>query len=225
MSDTKNESLAKEAEEFLNPEANIEDLWKTALKIVTKLYGQEPTSPEGYNMIRINVFKNLSGDLDVRKLPPTDHAVLEHTKRVYLQCQNWALNNNLNPLEWGWKVGKDNILEPTFTSRPLIPETFLKKFSCGCKKGCMKKCGCRKLGLNCSVFCKSCKGHSCENCVDTSDEMIEENSLFENAAELESSILEPIVTIDSTEDADVVNEEMECSYVQSENSIQDIEDD
>ena len=121
-------------------------------------------------------------------------------------------------------MGKDNILEPIFTSRPLIPETFLKKFSCGCKKGCMKKRGCRKLGLKCSVFCKSCKGQSCENYVDTLDldEIIEENGLFENAAELESSILELIVTIDSTEDVDLVNEDTKCSYVQSENSIQDI---
>ena len=55
--------------------------------------------------------------------------------------------------------------------------------------------------------------------------MIEENGPFKNAAELESWILEPIVTINSTENTDIVNQGTECSYVQSENSIQDIEDD
>ena len=80
-------------------------------------------------------FLNLSGDYDIRKLPPTDLSVLEHAKRVYLQCQLWSMNNNLNPLDWGWKVGKNDILEPTFTSRPLIPEKCFKKFSCGCKEG------------------------------------------------------------------------------------------
>ena len=107
------------------------------------------------------------------------------------------MNLDLNPLDWGWKTGKDNILEPVFTSCPLKPEKFLKKLSCGCKKGCLKKCGCRKLGLKCSIFCKSCKGQSCENCEHNSD--INEDS--ENTCEeLDTSILEPNVTIDESED-------------------------
>ena len=86
MSEKKNEGLAKEAEEFFNPVADLEKLWKVALDIVTKLYGHEITTPEKYNMMRLDHFKNLSGDFDIRKLPPTDLSVLEHAKRVYLQC-------------------------------------------------------------------------------------------------------------------------------------------
>lgn len=195
MNEKKNENLVKKAEEFFKSDANIEILWEVALRVVTILYGHTETTQSRYNMIRLKHYENLTGDYDIRKLPPTDYAILEHTKRVYLQCQNWSLNDHINPLEWGWKTGRDNILEPVFTSRPLIPDKFLKKFSCGCKKGCMKKCGCRKIGLKCSAFCKSCKGQTCENHEGDSD--VHEDNLEE---ELDTSIFEPNISIDVNDD-------------------------
>ena len=109
MDAEENDNLAKKAEEFFNPDANIDNLWKIALDIVCILYGHPVTTQNRYNMIRLRHYKNLTGDYDIRKLPPTDYAILEHTKRVYFQCQYWSLNFDLNPLDWGWKTGKDNI--------------------------------------------------------------------------------------------------------------------
>lgn len=81
--------------------------------------------------------------------------------RVYLQCQYWCLNP-LHPTDWGWQVN-DNVLTPIYSSRPLLPDKFLKKFNCSCKSGCKKRCTCKKLGLCCHIFCKVCKGKDCQN--------------------------------------------------------------
>lgn len=43
------------------------------------------------------------------------------------------------------------------------PEVLLKFISCKCKKGCDRACGCRKVGLKCSIICVFCNGVSCKN--------------------------------------------------------------
>lgn len=52
-------------------------------------------------MTRLKHFENLKGERGIRKLPPIDFCVLEHAKRVYYQCQNWSLNYQISPLDWG----------------------------------------------------------------------------------------------------------------------------
>ena len=90
-----------------------------------------------------------------------------------------------------------------------------------------EKCSCRKLGLKCSTFCKSCKGQNCENCIDIDDFDQNEQYNFENTEEFHSSILEPIITIDNTPDVTMrnYNEDAESSYAESENLIMDMEHD
>lgn len=51
-------------------------------------------------MIRLK-FKNLKCNQDIRKLPPKDFALLEHTNRVYFKCQVWIRNNHISLLDWG----------------------------------------------------------------------------------------------------------------------------
>lgn len=99
--------------------------------------------------------------LKLALMPPTDGALKEHVKRVYLQVQCW-IGNDLNPCEWGWK-NTGQILEPIFFLDPLIPENLMKKYNCGCRTGCNNRCSCRNLGKNCSRFCKFCKGMTCSN--------------------------------------------------------------
>ena len=74
------------------------------------------------------------------------------------------MNNKLKPEEWGWKNKKGDILEPVYTLDELIPPDLMKKFHCAYKSKCMKRCGCRKLGLKCNQFCKTCNGYNCLNC-------------------------------------------------------------
>lgn len=45
----------------------------------------------------------------------------------------------------------------------LPPDAILKTISCKCKKDCTGACGCRKIGLKCSVLCLNCNGTACEN--------------------------------------------------------------
>ena len=84
------------------------------------------------------------GGVDLQMLCPTEDAIHQHSYCVYLQVQAW-LSNNLPLTEWGWKKVMD-IFEPIRTTKPIAPDTLLKKLFCGCKRGCGVGCGCRKLG-------------------------------------------------------------------------------
>lgn len=48
-------------------------------------------------------------------------------------------------------------------TQPPAPQSLLEKIACKCLKGCQSHCGCKKLGIKCSVFCKECAGSNCEN--------------------------------------------------------------
>ncbi|GBN35240.1 hypothetical protein AVEN_180088-1 [Araneus ventricosus] len=54
-------------------------------------------------------------------------------------------------------------LFPKKAEKDPAPESLLQRISCTCKKGCTNAYGCRKAGLLCSLLCKHCIGHSCEN--------------------------------------------------------------
>lgn len=191
------EDLRRRAEEFYQIGADLDSLWQIGSDIVCKLYKQNRVPIKDYNIFRLHCFESLTSDYDIKKLPPTDLALKEHIKRVYFQCQYWC-SNVLNPTEWGWKMGKNGILEPVFTSKELIPEKFLRKFNCSCAKGCAKKrCSCKKLGLKCNIFCKTCKGETCRN------QMIEIQSDGDDIdfpEEMDVSILEPEISIDFSAD-------------------------
>ncbi|CAH1098710.1 unnamed protein product [Psylliodes chrysocephalus] len=108
---------------------------------------------------------------------------------------DWCLNI-LNPTDWGWKSVEYKLV-PIFTSKPLLPDKFIKKFTCSCKRGCTKKCFCKKMGLRCTQFCKVYKDRDCEN----SENMLtiqdfDEDKDFEEQIELQ---LEPELLIQETE--------------------------
>lgn len=192
------ENLRLRAEEFYKIGADVDTLWQIASDIVCKLYKQHTVPIHEYNIMRLQCFESLTTDYDIKKLPPTDLALKEHAKRVYLQCQYWC-SNILDPKEWGWKTGKNNILQPIFTSADLIPETFLKKFNCSCAKGCVgKRCTCKKLGLKCNIFCKICKGEFCRNCIINTE--VDEDDSVDIPENIDLSIMEPDVLMDCTEE-------------------------
>ncbi|CAH0556725.1 unnamed protein product [Brassicogethes aeneus] len=94
-------------------------------------------------------------------LPPTSVAAHQHLFRVYYQVQVW-LGYQLDPTDWGWKL-VNNTLEPVQTLLPPAPDKLLNTIFCNCKKGCSAKCGCKKIGLFCSLACTNCEGRSCSN--------------------------------------------------------------
>ncbi|KAJ8982357.1 hypothetical protein NQ317_013108 [Molorchus minor] len=106
--------------------------------------------------------------VQLASLPPTSVAAHQHLLRVYYQVQVW-LGYQLDPTDWGWKL-VDNTLEPVQTLLPPAPEKLLNTIFCNCKKGCSAKCGCKKVGLFCSLACTNCQGRSCSNVVSLTEE-------------------------------------------------------
>ena len=90
------------------------------------------------------------------------------------------------------------------------------------KSRCSKRCSCRKLGLLCNSFCKSCKGRDCLNTelientpVDPQDDEIHQTSSNINESDDENIFLEE----DDDEDMEV--EEI----VQGEQELDDVMED
>ena len=86
---------------------------------------------------------------------------MKHSFRVYHQMQSW-LGNSVDPENWGWHNQYGELM-PILTSKPAAPEHLLNLISCNCKCGCESACGCKKVGLYCTVLCGNCHGNGCTN--------------------------------------------------------------
>lgn len=104
----------------------------------------------------LSFIKNIRSNKSVKLpcFPQTSSACYQHLYRVYYQVQVW-LGNELNPKDWGW-VFKDNSLEPIQSLLLLAPEKLLNTIFYNLKKGCNYNCGCKKIGLFCSLVCNNC---------------------------------------------------------------------
>ncbi len=78
-------------------------------------------------------------------LPPTSSAIRYHVFRTYHQIQSWK-GNVMPPVEWGWQL-EDETLTPTRMTTAPAPYKLLNLISCGCLKGCLSACSCRKAGM------------------------------------------------------------------------------
>ena len=112
-------------------------------------------------------------------LPPTSSAAKYHSKRVYLQIQQWKDPKcDLNPKDWGWFV-KDGGLFPILTDIEPAPQELLKIIRCSCTSDCSKKtCSCRKYNKECSVVCTNCKGTACTNAQKIEDDIEAQETLL-----------------------------------------------
>lgn len=66
-------------------------------------------------------------------LLPTVDALDEHTKKSYLQIQQWLRNKNIRPTDWGWLL-KDGSLHPVKMKQLPAPEELLRMIFCNCNK-------------------------------------------------------------------------------------------
>jgi len=148
---------------FYSEASSKNDIAINGIKIIQRLYSNEETTTLSnlrYNMFRSLSFKNKN---NLQLLPPTEGAAKQHCFRCYLQIQAW-LSRSINPTELGWKITKNNCLEPVMTDDKLFPPEVIENISCRCKTGCTRKtCTCRKYGLLCTTFCNYCCGENCSN--------------------------------------------------------------
>ena len=101
--------------------------------------------------------------LKAEQIPPTFDALELHLRRaIYQGGYVWAqalLTQPVLPSQTGWVWTKDDngVYVPKWTTLPLADEACYELLCCGCKKGCIKNCRCKRANLECTGLCH-CQG-------------------------------------------------------------------
>ena len=166
--------LQKAALIFDNPhstQAQIDQAGESALVLIYN--GKKGDSLNGlwYKKYCEKVAMSLS-QVDPKLLPPTAAAASFHSKRVFLQINQWKDSEcDLLPEEWGWTQSETG-LHPIATNQPPAPAELLKIIKCNCTTDCASaRCSCQKHGMKCSMACGQCHGTSCSNAAAFAEEL------------------------------------------------------
>ena len=96
----------------------------------------------------------------MEKLPPTQDALLQHTKRVAYQAAIWCTSEQSeqqipSPEGWGWTLDECNVWIPVWSTLPIAAKACSELVKCKCKSqaGCCGRCSCRKAGCKCTELC------------------------------------------------------------------------
>ena len=154
--------------------------YKMIERFFCALYGMP--EEENINNVRFKLFlKKKNPDA----LPPTRDALKHHIDRAHLQSLIWKMANIPKPIlpkatECGYKL-IDNILMPILMTKAAIPESALKITSCNCTTHCKdNRCGCRKLGLKCNLYCGCANSSNFVSCMNApADSFSDEEDDFE----------------------------------------------
>lgn len=126
---------------------------------VVLLYDKSCTS-SGVNTARKKLFAK-GRPLD--RLPPTQAALVQHSKRATLQgghCWGRTLfvtQHLPDPSDWGWKHDRDGQWIPFWTDLPEAANVCKELIKCGCLKFCRPPCKCCCANLPCTELC-ACGG-------------------------------------------------------------------
>ena len=88
--------------------------------------------------------------------PPTQDALLQHSKRVAYQAGIWCTSEHIqqnapSPENWGWTMDeRSQSLVPVWTTLPVASKACSELVKCGCKKQCGGRCACRKARWKCT---------------------------------------------------------------------------
>ncbi len=136
--------------------SSVNDQLELLERFVILLYDRTSTEVE-VNEARKQLFSQKGRAMD--GLPPTQAALVEHTKRAAYQAGHvWAqmfvtVPNIPSPGEWGWLQTTDGGWEVKWTSLPEASQVCRELVKCGCKKGCRRQCKCVKAALQCTALC------------------------------------------------------------------------
>ena len=128
--------------------STAEEIAEAGEKLTLNLYkSSKDIKFQSLDELRYSSFKksvNIKNqEVLLSSLPPTSAANRQHSYRVFYQIQTW-LGRDLEPTKWGWKKS-DGCLMPIYSSEPPAPNSILKIIACSCKKGCVKRCSCKKV--------------------------------------------------------------------------------
>jgi len=127
-------------------------------RLTVVLY-DKTSSLNSVNEARQELFCRRSRSID--NIPPTQNALVQHTKRVIYQAGIWTSCTRAhpvipNPSELGWsKTATAKLWEPVWLTIPEISKACSQLIKCTCKGDC-SRCKCAKANLCCSPLC-SCK--------------------------------------------------------------------
>jgi hypothetical protein len=154
-----NNTFLEQASVFGNPESTPTEIAAAGENAMVCLYkGKSSDILDNLRFARFQEKVAVSKtSLHPRVLPPTSSATMYHSLCVFHQVQEWK-GHKLDPLKFGWKIS-DGKMIPVHSDLAPAPDSLLKLAKCSCKGGCAtKRCGCRSIGLPCTVACGDCKG-------------------------------------------------------------------
>ena len=137
------------------------DDWMEPLEQFVVLLYDRTSSQESVNQARKQLFAQKGRGID--GLPPTQAALIQHTKRAAYQAGHcWgqmmvAAPELPSPGDWGWKRKDTGGWEVQWTTLPEATKVCRELLRCGCKKGCRGHCKCVKAALQCTALC-NCGG-------------------------------------------------------------------
>lgn len=142
------------------------DVVPSPLQRFVVLMYERSSSKTTVNALRKHLFTKKSRSME--GLPPTEGALLQHTKRAVYQsgfCWHQLLQPKQNlpsPREWGWeKIDEESDWTPLWTTLPDVAKCCPELLKCGCKKGCSNRCKCMKAKTKCTALC-ACDGACCD---------------------------------------------------------------
>lgn len=140
------------------------DSWMQAVERFVVLLYDRTSSQELVNEARRQLFTQKGRSID--GLPPTQAALVQHTKRAAYQAgycwgQMFVAAPELPSAgDWGWKKKDTGGWGIQWTTLPEATQACRELLHCGCKKGCRGHCKCLKASLKCTALCKC--GGLCE---------------------------------------------------------------
>ncbi|KAL8561151.1 hypothetical protein ACOMHN_054522 [Nucella lapillus] len=96
---------------------------------------------------------------NVQLIPPTKADLEEHVKRaVYQGGHVWGqillpAPELPPPTNWGWSRTGEGQYTPYWSRLPEAAYSCIELVSCKCKKGCVRRCKCKKAALQCTALC------------------------------------------------------------------------
>lgn len=99
----------------------------------------------------------------MESIPPTQEALLQHSKRAAYQARIWASSNQVQqktqtPEGCGWTLDTETkSWRPVWSSLPMASKACSELVKCGCKsESCGARCSCKKAHWKCTELC-SCR--------------------------------------------------------------------
>ena len=96
----------------------------------------------------------------MESIPPTQDALLQHSKQVVYQAGIWTTSNISqqelpSPEGYGWQLNEQCKRSPVWITLPMASKACNELVKCGCKssRGCGGRCACKKAQWKCTELC------------------------------------------------------------------------